>query len=61
MRTDIPQTVRLEDYKPFPFEIEQVTLRFDLDPDATQVTTQMSVRRKSGHDGDPFELDGNGL
>ncbi|MEM9898954.1 MAG: M1 family aminopeptidase, partial [Pseudomonadota bacterium] len=61
MRTDIPQTVRLEDYKPFPFEIEHVALRFDLDPDATQVTTQMSVRRKSGHDGDPFELDGEEL
>ncbi|MEO0883239.1 MAG: aminopeptidase N [Pseudomonadota bacterium] len=61
MRTDIPQTVRLEDYKPYPFDIEQVALRFELDPDATRVTTRMVVRRKEGHAGEAFELDGEDL
>ncbi|MEM6412935.1 MAG: aminopeptidase N, partial [Pseudomonadota bacterium] len=61
MRTDIPQTVRLEDYKPYPFDIERVALRFDLDPGATIVTTRMEVRRKDGYAGDAFELDGEEL
>ncbi|MEM6900862.1 MAG: aminopeptidase N [Pseudomonadota bacterium] len=61
MRTDIPQTIRLEDYKRYPFDIERVALRFDLDPGATIVTTRMEVRRKDGHAGDAFELDGEEL
>ncbi|MEM9670003.1 MAG: aminopeptidase N [Pseudomonadota bacterium] len=61
MRTDVPQTVRLDDYEPYPFEIDQVLLHFDLDPDATIVTTKMKVRRKDGHEGATFELDGEEL
>ncbi len=60
MRTETPVSVNLSDYKPYPFEVEQVDLRFDLDPDATKVRSELKVRRTGGG-GEALELDGDGL
>ena len=45
MRTESPVQIKLADYQPFPFKITQVALRFELDPEATQVHTKMQVSR----------------
>ena len=45
MRTDTPQPVLLKEYEPYPFEIPDVHLTFELDPKETRVLTRMSVRR----------------
>lgn len=58
MRTDTPVSVRLEDYTPYPFEIEKVSLDFALEPEATRVRAKMDVRRTAAG---AFELDGDGL
>ena len=60
MRTDVPLLVKLEAYKPYPYEIENVTLHFDLSPDKTIVKSWMKVRR-TGDIEMPMELDGEGL
>ncbi|WP_273186021.1 aminopeptidase N, partial [Hyphomonas adhaerens] len=60
MRTETPVSVQLSDYKPYPFEVEQVDLRFDLDPDATKVRSELKIRRTGGA-GEALELDGDGL
>ncbi|MEM1150098.1 MAG: aminopeptidase N [Pseudomonadota bacterium] len=58
MRTDTPIPVKLSDYAPYPFEIEQVSLRFDLDFDTTRVESRLKVRRTGPGD---MVLDGVGL
>jgi aminopeptidase N len=58
MRTDIPQPVRLEDYRPPAFLVEEVELAFDLHPSATRVRSRLKLRR--GADG-PLRLDGVNL
>ncbi|MEL7030983.1 MAG: aminopeptidase N [Pseudomonadota bacterium] len=55
MRTETPVQIKLSDYTPYPFAIDQVEMMFTLEPAATQVRTKMQVRRLS--DG-PFVLDG---
>ena len=40
-----PPTVRLADYRPPEFLIDTVELAFDLDPDATRVSSRLAVRR----------------
>ncbi len=45
MRTDTAPAFRLEDYRPYPFAIDNVSLRFDLDAARTVVEAVMSVRR----------------
>ncbi|MEO1100926.1 MAG: aminopeptidase N [Pseudomonadota bacterium] len=60
MRTDTPPPVKLSDYAPYPFEIDTVTLRFDLTPDATLVEAVMQVRR-TGSEAAPMRLDGEML
>ena len=55
MRTETPVQIKLSDYTPYPFAIDQVEMRFSLEPAATQVQTKMQVRRLA--DG-PFVLDG---
>ncbi|MEL8054991.1 MAG: aminopeptidase N [Pseudomonadota bacterium] len=45
MRTDTPIQIKLADYTPFPFEIDQVDMVFDLEPSTTRVKTKMQVRR----------------
>ncbi|MBI1179655.1 MAG: aminopeptidase N [Alphaproteobacteria bacterium] len=54
-----PQTIRLEDYRPPAFGIDSVDLRFDLDEQATTVTSRLHVRRLRAED--PLELDGEDL
>ncbi|MEL6856869.1 MAG: aminopeptidase N [Pseudomonadota bacterium] len=58
MRTETPVQIKLADYAPYPFAIDQVEMAFDLEPSATRVRTKMRVRRLS--DGD-FVLDGIAL
>ena len=50
MRTDTPIQIKLADYTPYPFAIDQVDMHFDLEPSATKVRTRMQVRRLSEGD-----------
>ena len=49
MRTEIPQPIRLSDYRPPAFLIDQAQLAFDLAPDATRVKSKLEVRRNGNH------------
>ena len=60
MRTETPQSVRLADYRPFPFAIDRVRLEFDLQPQSTRVRSVMSGRRIVGEHA-PLRLDGEDL
>ena len=55
MRTETPVQIKLSDYAPYPFAIDQVEMVFDLAPAATKVHTKMAVRRLSEG---PLQLDG---
>ena len=44
MKTETPQPIRLEDYRPTPYLIDAVDLDFRLDPVATQVRARLSLR-----------------
>ncbi len=57
MRTDVPQPIRLADYRPPAFQIDEVELLFTLEPSATRVKARLKVRR-DGANGDPLVLDG---
>jgi aminopeptidase N len=57
MRTDIPQPIRLADYRPPAFLIDEVALDFALEPQATRVKSKLAVRRNPGQTG-PLVLDG---
>ncbi len=43
----MPEPIRLADYRPPAFAVDTVELRFELDPDATRVTSRMAVRRQA--------------
>ena len=58
MRTDTPVSVKLDDYRPYPFAIDTVGLQFILEPEATRVLARMQVRRTRPG---AFVLDGVGL
>jgi len=60
MRTDTPQAVRLADYRPFPFAIETTRLVFDLQPSATRVKAELTIRR-TGDKGEALLLNGERL
>ena len=60
MRTETPPPIRLVDYKPFPFRIEQVRLLFRLDPSDTHVVSELSIRRTGDADA-ALRLDGEKL
>jgi aminopeptidase N len=60
MRTETPQPVRLADYRPPAFLIDEVRLDFDLSANATRVKARLSVRRNGDHN-DPLWLDGERL
>ncbi|MDB5467872.1 MAG: pepN, partial [Phenylobacterium sp.] len=49
MRTDTPQPIRLVDYRPPAFLVDEVNLTFDLQPNATRVKARMQVRRNGDH------------
>jgi aminopeptidase N len=55
MRTETPVQIKLADYQPYPFAIDDVLLRFELEPSATKVHAKMTVRRLSAG---PLVLDG---
>lgn len=62
MRTDTPVTVYRKDYQPYPYDIPQVSLAFDLAPDSTEVRCVMQVRRKADASADAaLVLDGEEL
>ncbi|HFC05539.1 MAG TPA: aminopeptidase N, partial [Rhizobiales bacterium] len=44
MRTDIPQTIYLKDYQPFPYLVDHVSLDFRLDPKETRVIARFDMR-----------------
>src|SRR6185437_6704052 len=49
MRTETPQPIRLADYRPPAFLIDEVRLDFDLSPNATRVKAKLQVRRNGEH------------
>ena len=57
MRTDTPQPVRLAEYKPPAFLIDEVHLEFSLEPAATRVKARLAIRRNGEH-AEPLVLDG---
>ena len=57
MRTDLPQPIRLTDYRPPAYLIDEVHLDFDLTPNTTRVKARLSLRR-NGEGPAPLVLDG---
>ncbi len=60
MRTDQPTPVRLADYRPPDFLVDDVELHFALEPSATRVRARLRMRRNGAADA-PLVLDGVGL
>ena len=55
-------TVYRTDYQPFPYRIPKVALTFDLDPEATRVTSVLDVVRQPGVAANtPLKLDGEDI
>lgn len=50
MRTETPQPIRLADYRPPAFLIDEVKLDFNLEPGATRVKAELQVRRNGAHE-----------
>ncbi len=61
MRTDIPVTIARSDYRPYPYDIAQIELEFDLDPERTRVLARLEVARKSADDRAALVLQGEDL
>jgi aminopeptidase N len=57
MRTDLPQPIRLADYSPPAFLVDEVALDFRLEPKTTRVKARLTMRRNPGQSG-PLVLDG---
>jgi aminopeptidase N len=60
MRTDTPQPIRLSDYRPPAFLVDEVHLTFDLQPNTTRVKAKLSVRRNGEH-AEPLKFNGERL
>jgi aminopeptidase N len=60
MRTETPQPIRLEDYLPPAFLVDEVALDVALDPDRTMVRSTLKVRRQGAKNG-ALKLDGEVL
>jgi len=60
MRTDTPQPVRLADYRPPEFLIDEVSLDIALDLTATRVKASLTMRRNGEHT-EPLRLNGERL
>lgn len=60
MRTDLPQTIYLKDYLPFPFEIEHIDLVFQLFEEKTIVSSTLKLSRQSESNA-PLQLNGEKL
>ena len=62
MRTETPQTIRLEDYRPSDHLVDRVDLDVRLDPHATRITAVLALRpNPAGGEGAPLVLDGDEL
>ena len=57
MRTDQPVAIRLDDYRPPAFLVDEVDLAFSLDPNSTRVRSKLTIRRNGTH-AEPLRLDG---
>ena len=60
MRTDTPQPIRLSEYRPPAFLIDETHLAFDLAANTTRVTATLKVRRNGDH-AEPLVLNGERL
>ena len=60
MRTETPAPVRLADYVPPAFLIDEVRLEFNLAPNATRVKARLTMRRNGEH-AQPLRLNGERL
>jgi aminopeptidase N len=60
MRTDTPQPIRLADYRPPAFLVDEVHLTFDLKPNETRVKATLTVRRNGDHQ-EPLVFNGERL
>ena len=60
MRTETPPQVRLAEYRPYPYRVEQVRLLFLLEARATTVVSRLTMRRTSEAP-QPLRLDGEKL
>jgi aminopeptidase N len=60
MRTEDAQPIRLEDYRPPEFLIDEVSLDFNLEPSATRVKAKLAIRRNGDH-AEPLRLHGERL
>jgi aminopeptidase N len=60
MRTETPQPIRLADYSPPAFLIDEVSLAFDLRANTTRVKARLNVRR-NGANGEALKLNGERL
>src|ERR1022692_289141 len=60
MRTDTPQPIHLADYRAPDFLVGEVSLDFDLSPDATRVKATLAVSRNGEHDR-PLKFNGERL
>ncbi|HEY1426522.1 MAG TPA: hypothetical protein VGF50_07610, partial [Caulobacteraceae bacterium] len=60
MRTDTPQPIRLADYTPPDFLVDEVSLDFDLAPSKTRVKAKLAVRRNGEHER-PLKFNGERL
>ena len=60
MRTETPPAVKLADYRPPAFLIDDVALDIILEPAATRVKARLSIRREGSH-GEPLKLNGERL
>ena len=57
MRTDLPQPIRLAEYRRPAYLIDEVRLDFRLEPNATRVRARLTIRRDGDHI-EPLRLDG---
>ncbi|MBI1196419.1 MAG: aminopeptidase N [Phenylobacterium sp.] len=60
MRTETPQPIRLSEYRPPAFLVDEVHLTFELEPSATRVKARLAVRRNGDHK-DPLKFNGERL
>src|ERR1700735_5560780 len=60
MRTETPQAIKLADYRPPAFLVDEVHLAFDLKPNATRVKASLRVRRNGDHK-EPLTFNGERL
>ncbi len=60
MRTETPQPIRLDEYTPPHFLIDEVHLDFALQPGSTRVKARLAIRRNGDH-AEPLRLNGEHL